>query len=116
MIHVFLDDCRRPPAGFVLARTAEECLLLLEDGDVDMLSLDHDLGFDEANGTELVKQMVLRNVYPREIFLHTSSPFGRREMYELLYQHKPEHVKLHYGPMTPEALERARLAPDDARD
>ncbi|MGE7055084.1 cyclic-phosphate processing receiver domain-containing protein, partial [Paenibacillus glucanolyticus] len=40
-----------------------------------------------------------------EIYLHTSSPSGRRKMYELLYAHMPEGVQVHNGPM-PESVMR----------
>lgn len=106
MIHVFLDDFRKCPAGFVYARTAEECLMLLEQEQVDILSLDHDLGIREMNGTELVQQMVQRGLYPREVYLHTSSSSGRQAMYELLYQNKPEQMILHHGPMPFSVLQR----------
>lgn len=43
-MHVFLDDYRACPKGFVLATNAEECLMLLREGDVDILSLDYELG------------------------------------------------------------------------
>ncbi|OPA74661.1 cell division protein FtsJ [Paenibacillus selenitireducens] len=112
MVHVFLDDFRRCPVGFVYARSAEECLLLLEHEEVDILSLDHDLGIHQTNGTQLVKQMVLRGLYPREIYLHTSSFSGRKAMYELLYQNKPEHVILHDGPMPQSVIQRIREASD----
>ena len=110
MIHVFLDDIRRCPEGFVYARSAEECLMLLEEEEVDLLSLDHDLGINQPNGTQLVKQMVLRGLYPREIYLHTSSLSGQRTMYELFYQNKPDHVILHNGPMPQSVLTRIREA------
>lgn len=107
MIHVYLDDWRRCPEGFVLAKNAEECLLLLEHEDVDILSLDHDLGIHEPTGTDLVKEMVNRGLYAKRIFLHTSSFSGRQRMYEMLYANKPKDVELYNGPMTPDVLKEA---------
>lgn len=107
MINVYLDDWRRCPEGFVLAKNAEECLLLLEHEEVDILSLDHDLGIHEATGTDLVMEMVQRGLYAKRIFLHTSSLIGRQRMYELLYLNKPEDVQLYNGPMTDEVLKEA---------
>lgn len=104
MIHVYLDDWRRCPDGFVLAKNAEECLLLLEHEKVDMLSLDHDLGHREATGTDLVKEMVRRSLYAKRIYLHTSSLSGRQRMYEMLYMNKPADVELYNGPMTADVL------------
>ncbi|MBG9736233.1 cyclic-phosphate processing receiver domain-containing protein [Paenibacillus alvei] len=109
MIHVFLDDYRRCPEGFVLARNAEECLLLLEQEQVGILSLDHDLGADEKTGTDLVREIVLRGLYPQTaIYLHTSSVLGRKRMFEMLYANKPEHVQLSNGPMPDSLLTQIR--------
>lgn len=110
MIHIFLDDLRRCPEGFTLARTAEECLMLLAEYEVDILSLDHDLGIDQPNGTELVKQIIVNGLYPRQIYLHTSSPSGKKIMYELFYEHKPDRVILHNGPMPQNVLDQVRQA------
>lgn len=71
-MHVFLDDYRSCPKGFVLATNAEECLLLLRDGEVDILSLDYELGPDSMNGGEVGASIVQEGLYPREIYLHTS--------------------------------------------
>ena len=46
MINVYLDDLRDCPIGFVVARTFQEAIHLLENHEVDILSLDHDLGED----------------------------------------------------------------------
>ncbi|CAM2783760.1 cyclic-phosphate processing receiver domain-containing protein [Paenibacillus sediminis] len=99
MIHVFMDDMRRCPAGFTLARSGEECLELLRECEVGILSLDHDMGPGEMTGTDVVAVMITDKLYPREIYLHTSSLIGKRKMYEMLYEHKPEYVVLHDGPM-----------------
>lgn len=104
MIHVYLDDFRACPPGFVLARHAEECLLLLQEYEVDVLSLDYDLGWGAPNGLEVVRGIVSSGAYPKRIFLHTSSDAGRRQMYEMLYQQKPDHVTLVNGPMPSELL------------
>ncbi|MBN3527472.1 cyclic-phosphate processing receiver domain-containing protein [Paenibacillus apiarius] len=109
MIHVYLDDWRRCPDGFVLARNMVECLLLLEHEEVGILSLDHDLGMGEPTGTELVSEIVRRRLYPKqEIYLHTSSAIGRQQMYQMLYENKPEQVALINGPMSPDVMARVK--------
>ena len=45
MIHVYLDDLRPCPQGFTLAKDVKECISLLQECEVDILSLDHDLGW-----------------------------------------------------------------------
>lgn len=113
MIHVYLDDLRPCPKGFVLARSARECILLLEECEVDILSLDHDLGWNEPNGFEVVNHMVRRGLYPREIYLHTSSALGKMNMFQHLYRHKPEHVKVHNAAVPWERLELIAQAAEE---
>lgn len=103
MIHVYLDDYRPRPAGFALARTIEECVMLLDEEQVDILSLDYDLGWGQPTAIEVVKHIVASGKYPRRIYFHTSSPHGRMQMYELLMAHAPQDVQLHNGPM-PDAI------------
>ncbi|QWU18436.1 hypothetical protein SAMN04487895_101303 [Paenibacillus sophorae] len=104
MIHVFMDDYRRVPQGFTLARTTEECLLLLRECEVGVLSLDYDMGPEDETGGYVAKTIVLEALFPREIYLHTSSAPGRKEMFELLYPARPEETAVHYGPMPEEKL------------
>ncbi|GAB6930162.1 hypothetical protein JCM10914A_41450 [Paenibacillus sp. JCM 10914] len=102
MIHLYLDDWRPNPKGFTLARNGEECLLLLRECEVDVLSLDYELGHGQMNGGEVVSAIISEGLRAKEIYLHTSSPSGRRVMYELLYKHMPEEVIVHNGPMPDE--------------
>ncbi|BCG59521.1 cyclic-phosphate processing receiver domain-containing protein [Paenibacillus sp. URB8-2] len=104
MIHVYMDDYRRVPQGFTLARTTEECLLLLRECEVGVLSLDYDMGPEDETGGFIAKSIVLEALFPREIYLHTSSASGRKEMFELLYPARPEATMVHNGPMPPEKL------------
>ncbi|OAB44531.1 cyclic-phosphate processing receiver domain-containing protein [Paenibacillus glacialis] len=113
MIHLYLDDYRRCPKGFALARSGEECLIMLRESEVDILSLDYELGFDsEMCGRDVVTALIREGLYPREVYLHTSSLAGKQEMYQLLYEHKPEGMILHNGPMSDELLGRIAKAAD----
>jgi len=103
MINLFLDGLRPPPDNFILAKDATECSTLIQNNDINILSLDHDLGETET-GYDLVKWLVesgleAPEIYPKVIYLHTANPVGRQNMYQLLMRYKPEHVKVHYGPM-----------------
>lgn len=51
-MNVYVDDLRDCPEGFTIARTFEEAVTLLEQHEVDILSLDHDLG-EDAEGNLL---------------------------------------------------------------
>lgn len=111
MIHVFLDDARRCPPGFVYARSAEECLLLLKECEVDVLSLDYDLGWGQPSGMDAVCGLIAAGRFPRRIYLHTSSDVGRQRMYQALYAAKPDDVQLFNGPVPAETLrEIARVS------
>lgn len=104
MINIFMDDCRKLPQGFTLARTTEECLLLLRECEVNILSLDYDMGPDDYSGDEVARRIVLEGLFPRKIYLHTSSNWGRRVMYELLYAAIPDGTALYNGPASDEVL------------
>lgn len=99
MINVFLDDYRACPAGFVLARSADECIMLLQECEIAVLSLDYDLGWDQPTGMDVVRFIIASQQFPQEIYMHSSSIEGRRGMYELLYQTKPDEVELYGGPI-----------------
>jgi hypothetical protein len=102
MINIFLDDIRSCPKGFVLARTRFECQRLLETNKVNILSLDHDLGeghlgtgYDVAMFIVEQQEAYNRNIWPKEIYLHTDNPVGRENMYQLLNRYRPSDVKVY---------------------
>jgi len=88
-INLYLDDKRACPEGFVIARTMDEAIKLMEQHDVDILSLDHDLGEDEnkellPTGYDFVKYFCANGLYADRIYIHTYNPRGREDMYETL--------------------------------
>lgn len=88
-MNVYVDDLRDCPEGFTIARTFEEAVGLLQQHEVDILSLDHDLGEDaEGNllptGYDLVKYFCEHGLRANKIYLHTDNPVGRENMYETL--------------------------------
>ncbi len=107
MINVYLDDVRPCPPGFVAARSAEECLLLLAGNDVNLLSLDFELGLGNPNGLAFVRGLIVSGKYPLEIFVHSSSLMGRAQMVRELKAANPPGVIIHDGPMPPHILEAA---------
>ena len=109
MIHVYLDDCRPCPQGFVLARNVEECLLLLEAYEVDILSLDHDLGWKEPNGYEVARWIAEHRRFPKRVYLHSSDADARRRMFELLYVAKPDSMQLSSLPMPDDLVDEIAL-------
>lgn len=105
MIHVYLDDFRTCPTGFVLAKNAAECKLLIDHEQIDILSLDFDLGWNQPTGYEVVAHLLQTKKYPRKIYLHTSSIYGKQQMYKALLEAIPIEVELFGGPMPQELLE-----------
>lgn len=108
MINVYLDDMRRCPKGFVHARNYEECVELLKDCEINVLSLDHDLGVGQPTGMDVVRYMVEHHLYASEIYLHTSSETGKKFMFQHLYTNKPNDVKVYNFPVPDEVLEQIR--------
>ncbi len=97
MINIYLDDVRPCPEGFVLAKTPEECMNLLRDNEVNILSLDHDIDFNlsRKTGYDVAMYIIHKNKYPDIIYLHTSNPVGRDNMYRLLKVNAPLHIEIY---------------------
>lgn len=90
---IFLDDIRLCPRGFTLAINYDECIKLLSNNHVEVISLDHDLG-EQYTGYDVVKFMVENEIYPSIIYLHSSNPVGVKNMYELLDRYAPRNVDI----------------------
>lgn len=103
MIHIYMDDLRKVPKGFALARSTEECLLMLRECEVDILSLDYDMGPGDYSGGEVARRIVLEGLFP-EKSICTLQSVGRKEMYEILYTAKPEGMLLVNGPLSSDKL------------
>lgn len=89
MINVYLDDLRDCPKGYEIARNVERAKKLFQDREVNILSLDHDLGEDlEGNlletGYDFVKYFCEKGMYCSKIYIHTDNVVGRSNMYETL--------------------------------
>lgn len=115
MINVFLDDIRRCPSGFVAARTADECLQLLASCDVDILSLDYELGYGQPNGAAVVRELIAGGRFPRQVYVHSSSPSGRALMVRLLREAQLPNTVIHDGPMPESVLLAAAKAAEEKK-
>ncbi|WP_246361973.1 cyclic-phosphate processing receiver domain-containing protein [Paenibacillus alba] len=105
MIHVYLDDLRPCPSGFTLAKDVNECVLLLEEFEVDILSLDHDLGWTSAQtGMDVVLWLLQKRKFPKTIYIHTSSRAACIAMYQMLYTAKPEGTSVYPNRIPDELL------------
>lgn len=82
---VYLDDERKTPEGFVRVYWPDEAIKLLETGEVELISLDHDLGDDErGTGYDVLlwieEQVYLNGFKAPEIIVHSSNSSARRKM------------------------------------
>lgn len=110
-MNVYVDDLRDCPEGFTIARIFEEAVVLLQQHEVDILSLNHDLGEDaEGNllptGYDLVKYFCEHGLRANKIYLHTDNPVGRENMYETLKGAKrrgfiDEDIEIYHYSITP---------------
>ena len=83
---LYLDDERPAPAGWTAARWPNEAIAHLQTGQVEELSLDHDLG-DDARGTGydvllwIEEAVAVRGFNPpRLISVHSANPSARQKM------------------------------------
>lgn len=110
-INLYVDDLRDCPEGFVIARTYEEAIYYLENYEVEILSLDHDLGENEETkellptGDDLVLYMTEHSLYGNKIYLHTDNPVGRSRMLSGLQAAQrrgfiPDYVEIYHYSIT----------------
>ena len=84
-MRVFLDDERATPDGWVRVYWPSEVIALLETGNVQELSLDHDLGDDErGTGYDVIlwieEAVALRSFTPPKISVHSANSSAREKM------------------------------------
>lgn len=90
---VYLDDERVTPDGWVRIYWPDEAIPLLETGEVEIISLDHDLGDDDrGTGYDVVlwieEAVALRGFKPPRIAVHsanTSAALKMRAGIETIY-------------------------------
>jgi Cyclic-phosphate processing Receiver domain len=87
---VWLDDVREAPEGWVHVKTPEEAIDLLRSGEVEEVSLDHDLGLStpeaERTGYDVLAWLekevatgMWKHVVP-VMLVHSANPVGSRRM------------------------------------
>ncbi len=82
---IFLDDEREAPEGWTRVRWPEEVIELLKTGDVEEISLDHDLGDDErGTGYDVIlwieEAVVVKGFVPPKIKVHSANSSARIKM------------------------------------
>ncbi|WP_337102602.1 cyclic-phosphate processing receiver domain-containing protein [Paenibacillus sp. YIM B09110] len=112
---LFLDDRRRCPAGYRLARTANMCIAIIKANRISVLSLDYNLGLGQPKGSTVAKYIAANAAYPAKIIIHSNDRLGRIRMYQHLVKHKPRHAAsticirpIKYNPIRPDSLNKNR--------
>lgn len=88
-INLYVDDLRDCPHGFVVARNVGQAIEFLTKYEVDILSLDHDLGENDKKellptGYDLVKYFCEHGLRANKIYIHTDNGVGRDNMFATL--------------------------------
>lgn len=86
--HIYLDDVRPTPEGWVGCRWPNEVIGLINKGGVEMIDLDHDLGDSrevERTGYDVLVWLEEKcnndvTFIPPVIMIHTSNPSARQKM------------------------------------
>jgi hypothetical protein len=86
MISVYLDDERPTPKGWIRVCWPDEAIALLQTGQVQQISLDHDLGDDQrGTGYDVIlwieEAVALRSFKPPKILIHSANASARQKMH-----------------------------------
>lgn len=87
---LYIDDLRTPCTYIqnhykvTITRSYQEAINLLED--FTIIDLDHDLG-EEKTGYDICKYIVENNIKITRVYIHSSNPVGRFNMYQLLHRY-----------------------------
>jgi Cyclic-phosphate processing Receiver domain len=89
-VKVWLDDLREAPEGWIHVKTPKEAIGLLRSGEVEEISLDHDLGLTtaerERTGYDVLawlEEGVAMGTWEHrlpKIHVHSANPVGRRRI------------------------------------
>ena len=121
-IYLWHDDVRPAPPGWLWARTNAQAKDALRTGNVVACSLDHDLGLHEVEipddpeslldiitmvghgsetGYDLVNWMIVEDIIPPKITIHSWNPEGAMAMANRLARCAPEGTELTVKPFNP---------------
>lgn len=90
-MNLYVDDIRKCPEGWHVARTVTDAIRILATQAVEAVSLDHDIAFQGRHGLELetfegVAWYIAAMHNPPRVFIHTANaPAGQRMAQILRY-------------------------------
>jgi hypothetical protein len=95
-IKVYVDDLRKCPEGWTLARTNTDAIRLLHNQEVEEISIDHDICFYNRS-IHFIKEVaetfkpiayylsvMPKEKRPQKVYLHSANPVGAHEMKRIL--------------------------------
>ena len=91
-VKLYVDDIRRCPEGWDLARTNTDAIRILATGMVDAISLDHDIAFEKEGAWFIADETYKPVAYyislmakkPDQILFHTANIDQGRRMAEII--------------------------------
>ena len=90
-VKIWVDDLRPAPEGYEGTKSVEETIALIEEieqneGSIEIIDLDHDLGDYAKYGGDAIK--ILDYLVEKETFypieIHTANPVGRANMERMI--------------------------------
>ncbi|PFR29083.1 hypothetical protein COK19_07510 [Bacillus cereus] len=87
-MNVYMDDQRPCPFGYMLVTTVEEAIKIVKEQDVNVLSLDYNMGWRQKNGLDFLEIFCTEGLYAKEIHLHTNDSIGMQYMLERINKGK----------------------------
>jgi hypothetical protein len=91
-IRIFLDDERPAPDGWTLCRWPQDVIDLLKANpeNVEIVSLDHDLGDETRNGYQVLlwieEAVVTHGYHPPQLRVHSSNSSAVQKMQAAIHQ------------------------------
>lgn len=87
---LYVDDLRPCPEGWDVARNFHQAIVMLDTGDYDEVSLDHDIasfyGNKEMTGYDVLQYLIMKKMegakVPTIIRVHSANPVGVKKMQE----------------------------------
>lgn len=106
MTRIWIDDIREAPDDWLWCVNSGEAIRMLDilkyrDVQIDVISFDHDLGYDEDGNddtTRKVANWIIENdFWPKEIRLHTRNPVGYEYLQGTFNRYAPDSVVLEWN-------------------
>ncbi|EOP27404.1 MULTISPECIES: cyclic-phosphate processing receiver domain-containing protein [Bacillus] len=79
-MNIYMDDQRGCPFGYVPATTVETALQFVRENEINIISLDFNMGWRQSNGFDFVNIFCKEGLYVKEIHFHTNDVIGMDKM------------------------------------